>query len=135
LYSATAAEKHLNFIEQLAPGTPVYLRGDATRLRQILLNLLGNAFKFTEHGHVILSARQISIQDSRVVLQFSVSDTGIGIDSERQHALFQPFEQADASTTRRYGGTGLGLAICHRLVALMDGEMGVNSQPGKGSEF
>jgi len=110
---------------------PPAVLGDAGRLRQVILNLLGNAIKFTESGEVVLTARALT----RDRIEFSVADTGIGIEPEAIPRLFQPFSQADRSTTRRFGGTGLGLAICRQLVALMDGEIGVTSVPGEGSRF
>lgn len=125
------------------PATPSVLLGDAVRLRQILFNLVGNAFKFTEHGRIDV---RVSLSDAttprldptegaKVGLRFSVRDTGIGLTPEQAGRLFRSFEQADSSTTRKYGGTGLGLAICKRLVEMMGGEIGVSSEPGLGSEF
>lgn len=122
---------------------PQRLRGDPVRLRQILFNLIGNAFKFTETGHidvrVSLVSRELTEQSSglneRVCLRFSVQDTGIGLTPEQLGRMFQSFEQADNSTTRKYGGTGLGLAICKRLAAMMGGDIGVSSAFGVGSEF
>lgn len=116
---------------------PALLRGDPARVRQILFNLMGNAFKFTEQGAVTVSASCTPVTDAGapVWLRFSVRDTGIGIAPERQAGVFNAFEQADAATTRRFGGTGLGLSICNRLTRLMGGEMGLVSAPGAGSEF
>jgi PAS domain S-box-containing protein len=111
------------------------LKGDPLRLGQILVNLVGNAIKFTEQGAVTLRARSVGEIPEAIQVRFEVSDTGIGIDAEAQSRLFQSFEQADNSMTRKYGGTGLGLAICKRLVQLMGGEIGVNSVPGQGSTF
>ncbi|WP_462322624.1 ATP-binding protein [Halochromatium sp.] len=111
------------------------LRGDPLRLDQILINLTNNAIKFTDTGQVEVRADPVEIERTRVRLRFSVRDTGIGIDDETQRRLFQPFSQADASTTRRFGGSGLGLAICRRLVELMGGQMGLESTPGQGSTF
>lgn len=111
------------------------LVGDPTRLKQVLLNLQANAIKFTEHGHVSLSIIPLQTTDDEVTLQFSVSDTGIGIKQEQLQHLFQPFSQADSSTTRRYGGSGLGLAISSKLVGRMGGVLAVESIPGQGSRF
>jgi signal transduction histidine kinase/CHASE3 domain sensor protein len=109
--------------------------GDAGRLRQILLNLVHNAIKFTDHGSVKVSARLLDSSDEKVRIRFEVADSGIGIEREAQADLFEPFTQADASMTRKYGGTGLGLSICRGLVNLMQGQMGLDSEPGKGSTF
>ncbi len=114
---------------------PRLLRGDQTRIRQVLLNLLGNAIKFTEVGVVELKAACLQEVDGRVRVEFSVRDTGIGITKRAQEHLFDSFTQADSSVARRYGGTGLGLAICRRMVELMGGEIGVISEEGKGSNF
>jgi signal transduction histidine kinase len=111
------------------------LKGDPLRLGQILINLVGNAIKFTEKGTATLRARSVDETAEAVQVRFEVSDTGIGIEPEAQSRLFQSFEQADNSMTRKYGGTGLGLAICKRLVQLMGGEIGVKSTPGQGSTF
>ena len=113
----------------------LHLMGDPLRLGQILFNLVGNAIKFTERGHVTLSARALGESAESVEVRFEVSDSGIGITPEAQARLFQSFEQADNSMTRKYGGTGLGLAICKRLVQMMGGEIGVESAPGRGSSF
>ena len=114
---------------------PTWLRGDPTRLRQALLNYAGNAVKFTERGSITLRARLLEEHGDELLVRFEVQDTGIGVAPEALPKLFQAFEQADASTTRRYGGTGLGLAITRRLAHLMGGEAGVDSEPGKGSTF
>ncbi|MBN9698276.1 MAG: PAS domain S-box protein [Zoogloea sp.] len=114
---------------------PPWLRGDVTRIRQGLLNFAGNAVKFTDEGSVRLSACLIQEQDDRLLVRFSVEDTGIGIPAEKQAHLFHEFEQADTSTTRKYGGTGLGLTITRRLAHLMGGDAGVDSTPGQGSRF
>ena len=112
---------------------PCRLRGDPGRLRQVLLNLVGNAVKFTEKGEVFVSAQPEREAENLVRVRFEVTDTGIGITPETQARLFQPFTQADSSTTRRYGGTGLGLAICKQLVERMNGQIGLRSNPGQGS--
>ena len=114
---------------------PTWLRGDATRLRQALLNLAGNAVKFTEHGSIVLRARLLDMQDDTLRARFEVQDSGIGITPEVLPQLFKAFEQADSSTTRKYGGTGLGLAITRHLAEMMGGEVGVESTPGQGSLF
>jgi signal transduction histidine kinase len=130
-----AAGKPLQVQLELDPGLPAQLCGDAVRLRQVLTNLLGNAVKFTAEGHVTLHARLLERHGPRARLRFEVSDSGIGITPEQQQAVFEPFTQADASTTRRFGGTGLGLAIVRRLVEMMGGEVALQSTPGEGSTF
>ncbi len=130
-----AQAKGLALSMDVAPDLPRHVCGDRTRLKQILSNLVGNAIKFTETGHVrIRVAGQLDTQD-RLTLRIEVADTGIGIPPERRDRLFKPFSQVDSSTTRRYGGTGLGLAICARLCEAMGGGIGVVSEPGKGSAF
>src|SRR5262249_18044030 len=160
--AARAHKKGLELIYQVEPDVPDVLVGDAGRLRQILLNLAGNAIKFTEQGEVLVTvglqnpdcnverqedmpgsegdgkeATSVSsnLQSTICNLKFSVLDTGIGIPAEKQACIFQAFEQEDTSTTRKYGGTGLGLTIASRLVALMGGEITVDSVPGRGSTF
>ena len=135
LLSHIANGKGLRVDYRIAPGVPERLCGDAGRLRQILLNLGGNAVKFTAQGHVSIRVEQMSARGTSTVLRFSVEDTGIGIPADRQVDIFSAFTQADGSTTRRYGGTGLGLTISRQLVALLGGQIGVESQPGKGSTF
>lgn len=135
LLSLRAAEKGLEIACRIAPEIPDYLRGDRGRLQQVLVNLIGNAIKFTEVGEIVVNANVDSISDSVVHLHFSISDTGIGIPQEKLGEIFHPFEQAESSTTRRFGGTGLGLAISKQLVTMMDGSMWVESDFGKGSTF
>ncbi|MFA6470737.1 MAG: response regulator [Candidatus Latescibacterota bacterium] len=130
-----ANDKGLEFICAAAPNVPTYLRGDPGRLRQVLLNLAGNALKFTHKGEVSVRVSLVSETESEVVVRFSVKDTGIGIPADKQEMLFMKFTQTDASTTRKYGGTGLGLAISKQLAELMGGDIGVESEEGRGSEF
>jgi two-component system sensor histidine kinase/response regulator len=130
-----AEAKHLPVTCEIDPALPSTLLGDPLRLQQILLNFLSNAIKFTEHGKIAVRMQLLRQGDDHALIRCEVSDTGIGISREAQAKLFMPFEQGDTSTTRRYGGTGLGLAICRRLAETMRGEIGVDSQPGKGSTF
>lgn len=130
-----AAGKDLQLIVDTPPAGVGILLGDALRLEQVLLNLTGNAVKFTPNGQVALHCTLLRRDGDALVLQFSVHDTGIGIDPAAQEAIFSPFTQADSSTTRRFGGTGLGLTICRQLVALMGGALVVDSTPGRGSVF
>ena len=111
------------------------LVADPGRLRQVIINLVRNALKFTEEGEIVVVVTVDSLEESEVVLHFMVSDTGIGIAEEKQQQIFEAFSQADNSTTRRYGGTGLGMAISQQLVKLMDGNLWVESELGEGSEF
>ncbi len=136
LFGATASKRHIELVGGVRPSTPILLQGDPTRLRQIIINLLGNAFKFTAEGFIALEVGLAPGSTSaRPRLRFSVQDSGIGIDLASSGNLFDSFNQADASTTRKYGGTGLGLAICKSLAELMNGEIGVNSAKGRGSTF
>ncbi|MDQ3552876.1 MAG: response regulator [Chloroflexota bacterium] len=139
LVALRASQKGLEFALQVDEGTPRAIVGDVTRLRQVLVNLLNNAVKFTEEGEVVLTvaAEPPVGEDDRWTLRLAVRDTGIGIPPDRLHRLFESFSQVDAATTRRYGGTGLGLAIARRLVELMGGSMSVESDgvPGRGSTF
>jgi len=130
-----AREKHLEILFATAADVPLSLVGDPLRLGQILLNLTNNAVKFTEQGEIVISTQLASKTEDRVTLAFSVQDTGIGMTDEQAAKLFQAFSQADTSTTRKYGGTGLGLTISKRLVEMMDGEIGVDSEPNHGSTF
>ena len=130
---AAAIAKSLLLEYSVDPGVPEWLMGDQARLRQVLLNLLNNAVKFTEAGSIAVSVRKESATDGRERIRFSVTDTGIGIPAAQQHRLFKKFSQVDTSISRQHGGTGLGLAICKRLVELMNGEIGVVSEIGKGS--
>ncbi len=131
-----AQEKGLDLLLNTGHDVPPALVGDALRLEQVLINLCTNAVKFTADGEiVVVTVRSVLTDDQRVTLRFSVRDTGVGMTEAQVAGLFQPFNQLDASTTRKYGGTGLGLAICKQLVTLMGGEIDVKSQPGKGSDF
>ncbi|HEY2844071.1 MAG TPA: response regulator [Bryobacteraceae bacterium] len=130
-----AHEKGLELVCSVKADVPESVVGDSTRLRQILVNLLGNAIKFTERGEIVLEAEMVSRSEDALGLRFSVRDTGIGIPQEKQRMIFDAFSQADGSITRRYGGTGLGLTISSRLVEAMGGRLRVESEPGKGSCF
>jgi signal transduction histidine kinase/DNA-binding response OmpR family regulator len=143
--AARAREKGLEVLVDVADGVPAWVRGDVTRLRQILLNFLGNAVKFTEKGQILVTASLLEDFDPQrikdgvnltgALVEFRVKDSGIGIPKDRQGALFQSFTQVDASTTRKYGGTGLGLAICKRLAEMMGGSVGLESELGQGTTF
>lgn len=133
--AVSAQQKDLKLVCHVLPDVPNVLVGDAGRLGQIVVNLLGNAIKFTAAGEIVLRADLESATDKTALLHFSVTDTGIGIASEKLDLVFAPFSQADGSTTRNYGGTGLGLTICKRLVELMGGRIWLESDPGKGSSF
>jgi signal transduction histidine kinase len=135
VFTAPVRAKGLQISAHVAPAVPPVLLGDAGRLRQVLTNLVGNAVKFTEQGAVDVRADVVEESPEGTLLRLAVRDTGIGIAPEAQATLFEPFTQADASTTRRYGGTGLGLAIVRRLVELMGGTIGVESTVGAGSTF
>jgi len=135
LFAEPASKKKLELTCFVPDDIPDTVIGDPSRLRQILLNLLGNAVKFTEHGDVALRLGRLSQHGNRIAIKCEVIDTGIGISEEAQHGLFTAFSQADGSTTRRFGGTGLGLAIVKQLVHLMGGEVGITSVPGQGSTF
>ena len=130
-----AAEKKLELTHYLDPTLPPVVLGDRVRLKQVILNLVSNAVKFTESGEVTLRVERVAERGNGADIQFIVRDTGIGMTTETVESLFQPFQQADSSVTRNYGGTGLGLAICRRLVDLMGGTITVESEPGRGSAF
>ncbi|HEV2671859.1 MAG TPA: response regulator [Gemmatimonadales bacterium] len=135
LLAVRAREKHLELLAEVAPEVPRSVRGDPTRLRQVLMNLIGNAIKFTEAGEVVVSVTLAQRSDGSAALRFAVRDTGIGIAPEHLKTIFTEFTQADSTMTRRYGGTGLGLAISQRLVRFMGGELAVQSEAGRGSTF
>lgn len=134
-FALRARQKGVKIAYHIAPETPDKLLGDAGRVRQVLTNLIGNAVKFTEEGSVTVKVRPEIQSESETVLRFEVIDTGIGIPPGKHQAIFEAFAQADGSATRRYGGTGLGLTISRQIVELMDGRIGVESEPGKGSTF
>jgi two-component system sensor histidine kinase/response regulator len=135
LFNLTAQQKGIELLFQYQADVPQKLRGDPLRLGQILSNLVNNAIKFTDQGEIVVKIAPLSQDKEELTLQFSVSDTGIGISKEQQNKLFHAFSQVDASTTRKYGGSGLGLAICERLVKLMGGRIWVESEAGVGSTF
>jgi two-component system, sensor histidine kinase and response regulator len=135
LLATEAHRKGLELASLIHASVPIAVCGDPSRLRQILMNLMGNAVKFTEQGRVVIQVKTVETAGNRATLQFEVTDTGIGIPQEKQAAIFAPFSQADSSTTRRFGGTGLGLTIAKRLVALMNGTINVESTPGRGTRF
>jgi CheY-like chemotaxis protein len=130
-----ADEKGLELLCEISPEVPAFVTGDPGRLRQVILNLIGNAVKFTEKGEVVLKVESQLLEDNGSTVHFMVSDTGIGIKPEKLDTIFESFSQADTSTTREFGGTGLGLTISRRLVEMMGGRIWVNSAPGKGSCF
>ena len=134
-FSLHAAEKGVELVNRIAADLPLRIRGDQTRLRQVLINLIGNAVKFTESGEIVIDCSAETKGEDQTTLKCSVSDTGIGISPEQQSRLFESFSQVDASITRNYGGTGLGLAISKSLVEMMGGEIWVESEARKGSKF
>ncbi len=136
LFAGKAAQQNLDLMYQLSCNIPQQIIGDSTRLKQILINLIGNAFKFTSRGEIVVRVNKAGVrEDGQVELAFEVQDTGIGFSPEKADLLFKPFSQLDSSTTRKYGGTGLGLAICTRLTELMGGAISATSKPGIGTTF
>jgi CheY-like chemotaxis protein len=135
LFSGRAFDKGIDIAAHIGPGVPPVIQGDPIRLRQVFSNLVNNAVKFTDRGAVLLAVQVAKDAGPQPMLEFSVSDTGVGVPPEEQQRVFDAFEQADDSVTRKFGGTGLGLAICRQLVELMDGRMGLTSVPGGGSRF
>jgi len=135
VFAARVAQKSLELIVRYEPHLPRHIVGDPGRVRQVLMNLVGNAIKFTLHGHVLINVQCEAHADGGQQLRLSVEDTGVGIAADKLQCIFEKFTQADASTTRQFGGTGLGLAICKQLAELMGGRVGVTSRPGLGSTF
>ena len=135
LFWERASKAGVDLTSYVGPGVPETMEGDPVRISQVISNLVNNALKFTERGSVIVTARRAQGDHGECVVEFAVTDTGMGISAEKQASVFEAFSQADQSTTRKFGGTGLGLAICKRLVAAMGGEIGVSSREGKGSKF
>ncbi|MFE4572158.1 ATP-binding protein [Paenibacillus chitinolyticus] len=137
LFYGECRKKDLKLEREISENVPTHLIGDELKLRQVLINLIGNAVKFTETGGIKVQVTNLGKagDGSRIILQFRVRDTGIGIPAEKRNRLFQPFTQVDSSMTRKYGGTGLGLVICQNLVELMSGKIEVYSQEGEGTEF
>jgi signal transduction histidine kinase/CheY-like chemotaxis protein len=135
LLAGPARSKGLELRSDVEDSVPAHVGGDPGRVRQVLINLIGNAIKFTQRGEIVIRARELKVEGKASIVRFEVSDTGDGIDPKKLKTIFQPFVQADTSTSRKYGGTGLGLAISGQLVALMGGDCGVSSKLGKGSDF
>jgi len=135
LFAGKASELGIDLLYYMDPALPALINGDGMRLRQILINLLGNAIKFTHAGEVLVSVKLVKMEGEEIEIGFEVTDTGIGIPREKLPKLFEAFSQVDSSTTRKYGGSGLGLAICKRLINLMGGDIFVKSLPGKGTVF
>jgi len=134
-FGVTAGEKQLELVCDIHSDVPQVVAGDPMRLRQVVVNLLGNAIKFTDRGEVVLRAEVQQMQEQSVELHFTVHDTGIGIPKDKQSLIFEAFAQADGSSTRKHGGTGLGLTISSRLMAMMGGRIWLESEPGQGSTF
>jgi K+-sensing histidine kinase KdpD len=133
--ASQAQSKNLDLAHLICTSVPNSVMGDSRRIRQLLLNLCGNAIKFTSTGEIGIHVNLISLSGSDIRLRFEVKDTGIGIPESAKEKIFDAFSQADGSTTRKFGGTGLGLTICKQLVKVLSGEMGVDSEPGGGSVF
>lgn len=135
LFWERASSSGVDLAPYIGPGVPEAIEGDPVRLNQILSNLVNNALKFTTKGSVIVTAKKIRCENSRCIVEFAVSDTGVGISQDKQNKIFEAFSQADQTTTRRFGGTGLGLAICRKIVETMNGKIGVKSKEGYGARF
>lgn len=135
LLNSKSHEKNVELVVRIPQNVPLAVTSDPVRLRQILINLIGNAIKFTKDGHVLLNIEKVSQKNDMVVLKFEVKDTGVGIPEDKLPIIFEQFCQADSSTTREFGGTGLGLTICKKLISMMGGNIQVDSVPGKGSNF
>ena len=135
IMGSTVGKKPIELVISPPPANIHYLKGDSLRLEQILINLISNAIKFTAQGHILVACRVLADEEDKLLLRFTVQDTGVGIAEEQQASIFQPFTQADTSITRKFGGTGLGLSICKQLVELMGGKIGLISSFGHGSEF
>src|ERR1700693_1247978 len=135
MLAARGEEKNLEWALQYPKDVPRFFIGDAGRIRQVLTNLVGNALKFTAKGHVVTTVKCQRSDEGRAWMEVSVAGTGVGIPYQKLGSLFEKFSQVDGSTTRKYGGTGLGLAISKKLIVLMGGNVGVQSQPGQGSTF
>ena len=135
LFAESAKRKGLQIEFLCCAATGQRYLGDPHRLRQMISNLVSNAIKFTHHGSIRVESRQVMQEGATAVLEYAVTDTGIGVPADKQHLLFKPFSQTDSSTTRKYGGSGLGLSIVHAMATLMGGEVGVQSESGKGSRF
>lgn len=135
LLATKVRDQGLELVLDVGPEVPNKVMGDPLRWQQVLVNLVGNAVKFTEQGYILVQVRSQLVAEQQVELSLRVTDTGVGIDKKTQRSLFEPFVQADSSTTRRFGGTGLGLSICRRLIAMMGGDIGVKSEFGHGAEF